>query len=834
MHEALRVGVIGILQRAAMVVSPDAVMAVALMVGGAVILVLGAPARRTVRWGWVGPGLFLLLAGGWLSAARLTGRSPLMTWWAGVGAAAAAVLLAHVLWGRAAGPEPSRRESGRLVAPYAVIAWTLAALLLVDELRRCAGAMLVWEPPVIAGFGEALRRGTGVLRFAVERLLWDDGLVSRGDTSLLYGGGTYALFHLGGVSMWTLRSVAALAAMLSVPVLFLAVRRTLGVATAAVAATLLAVSPVLLFYGCYGTSLTGTLLGSLAALGGVLWLLDRGWRRWWGGAVCGAVLFVATLGYSPVRPVVLALAVQAVVTLTLRGRRLGRRGAVSLTLLLAVLGGAWWVQDASGTASAFVRARGENILNFTKQEGYIREYLGREITPAELRPADRVALTWRVLQRTVPQLENVLANAFLPAVDRKQQLAGDPPRLPLLAAALLPFVLWGALLFLRRPWAPAHLATWAWTAAVVGPVLLTTRADIHRIMLLVVPAVLWGGTGLVEAGRTLDRVGAPRFLGHGLATILLAAAVLANAADLSDGFPPADPLAGEVAAELGHIDGPVAVAATGDHRTVGWIDLELLERLRRPPHAPGRIMPERDVVSLLQPSDSPPLEYEVGRLLSGRDTVLLVPAEVFRRAASAFEARGAAVVRLGRPDAAFWRVDPLPAVGVGPAGGTAAEPTLPPTSTPVSLSPGREGRIWLGDLQPLEVAYGFEPPTIDRSWGGGPLVLGGVHHLHGIGMHAWTRMTYAVPPGARAFEAVVGLADSQRGCPAALVTFEVRGARGEVLFDSGAVGPVTPPRAVEVEVGGQPAITLAATEGGNGRSCDHASWAEAAFLVDDG
>ena len=107
-----------------------------------------------------------------------------------------------------------------------------------------------------------------------------------------------------------------------------------------------------------------------------------------------------------------------------------------------------------------------------------------------------------------------------------------------------------------------------------------------------------------------------------------------------------------------------------------------------------------------------------------------------------------------------------------------------------------------------------------------------VRYEHGIGVHAWTRMTFAVPAGATALEAVIGLADDTRECEPAAVTFEVLDSAGQVLFDSGLVARGDAPQPLRVALDAVSAVTLVVTEGGNGRDCDHANWADAAFVLD--
>jgi hypothetical protein len=158
------------------------------------------------------------------------------------------------------------------------------------------------------------------------------------------------------------------------------------------------------------------------------------------------------------------------------------------------------------------------------------------------------------------------------------------------------------------------------------------------------------------------------------------------------------------------------------------------------------------------------------------------------------------------------------AVVVRPRAGVAAPP----------LAPG--GRVAVTDLVATNASYGFAAPQLDRAWDGGPIVMGGVTYPKGLGMHAWGRVTFPVPRGATTLRAVIGLADSARDCAGARVTFEVRDQSGALLFDSGPVDGQTPPRPVDVALRGATEVTLAVTEGGNGRDCDHGVWATPTFV----
>jgi hypothetical protein len=152
-----------------------------------------------------------------------------------------------------------------------------------------------------------------------------------------------------------------------------------------------------------------------------------------------------------------------------------------------------------------------------------------------------------------------------------------------------------------------------------------------------------------------------------------------------------------------------------------------------------------------------------------------------------------------------------------------------PTPTPPRLRRGR--KIWLSDLQPSNVSFGFAQPRINTTWNGGEVRMGGVLYERAIGTHAWTKMTYAVPTNAVVFEAIVGLSDEILGCERASVVFEVLDHAGRVLATSGVVDASTPPQLIVARLRGEREIVLSVTDAGDGRDCDHANWGSPAFAL---
>ena len=730
---------------------------------------------------------------------------------------------------------------------YLVAAIGMASLLLFWRLGTYAGSLLIWEESVINGFADAFRAGQGVWAYARERFLWDNGLLSAGNTSLFYGAPTYALFHVAGFSPWTLRCLAAVATLLSVAVCYLAMRRVFDRGIAVAASVLLSVNTSVLFYGRYGTSAAGTLLAVLLALWATWAFLASERQAWWLGPACGAALYLATLQYSPARLVVLVLLVFTPAAIVVQWRRFSWRRAAGLLGLVVVLATVWRIEGRFDRQGDFLAARGEQVVTFLEHRDYIREFLGREIEPGMLTPFDKIELVTRVLETTVPEYLRLTLPAVNPAPPGAL-ITVDPPPLPLYFAPLVVFVLWGLGMSLVRWRFWPYACVLSWAGATSLPLLLTTRVDAHRVALLVIPVCVWGALGIDRAVQVLDRSGVPRSVQHGLGWLLLAMVVwadlnllYASPARTQSAFPYAlhfgrypvlhrPVTADALAADIEAIPGPVAVGMILDPRDRGWIQLALLQRMWLDPQRTSSVLPEGLVNDLRTGVVHSETAARVASV-AHKETVLLAPAAFFPDLAAVLEPRGLRVTRHGRAPVPFLEIDGRSAAAPRPdrSPRQAGSPDPAAVAQPTDVPSG--ARRWLSELTPTTVTYGFLPPKTDRAWDGGVIEMGDVTYRRGIGVHAWTRMTYAVPAEATAFEAVIGLADDTRECEPAAVTFEVLDAAGQVRFASGLIVRGDAPFPVQVPVDDTPQITLVVTEGGNGRDCDHANWADAGFTM---
>src|SRR5262249_48096745 len=239
--------------------------------------------------------------------------------------------------------------------------------------------------------------------------------------------------------------------------------------------------------------------------------------------------------------------------------------------------------------------------------------------------------------------------------------------------------------------------------------------------------------------------------------------------------PPQSGASRALAAETASIPGPVLLGVNGMQRELGWVYLKLLERERQDPRRTGRLL-EGIVFEGIQPALGEPAESHVRELqrLTTTARVLLAQADDFQRVAAALERKGVRVMERGIPEFHILRLDG--GVKSAEAAGEEIEALPPPvlTPSPRARSPVhlREGpKRLLTDLEPTAATFGFQPPKVDANWNGGPIRMGGVTYEHGLGTHAWCRMTYPVPLGATAFQAIVDLSDDTRWCGRAAVTF---------------------------------------------------------------
>lgn len=137
------------------------------------------------------------------------------------------------------------------------------------------------------------------------------------------------------------------------------------------------------------------------------------------------------------------------------------------------------------------------------------------------------------------------------------------------------------------------------------------------------------------------------------------------------------------------------------------------------------------------------------------------------------------------------------------------------------------GTVW------SRATHGHGPVELNRSNGGlaegdgGPLTLNGKTSPRGAGVHARSELSFSVGGRCAAFAADLGI-DDEAGTRGSVV-FQVFG-DGVKLSDSGTMTGASATRSVRVDVAGRSTLTLVVTDGGEGRTSDHADWAAPTLL----
>jgi hypothetical protein len=143
--------------------------------------------------------------------------------------------------------------------------------------------------------------------------------------------------------------------------------------------------------------------------------------------------------------------------------------------------------------------------------------------------------------------------------------------------------------------------------------------------------------------------------------------------------------------------------------------------------------------------------------------------------------------------------------------------------------------VFLSDLQPTSATSGFGPYEQDRSNGGQqagdgrPMMLNGVPHAKGLGVHARSDLSYLLDGEFTTFSTQIGI-DDECGAQGS-VRFQVF-VDGVKQAESTTLTAASATQTLTVDVTGASQLRLVATDAGDGRACDHANWASARLLLD--
>ncbi|MGI5502423.1 NPCBM/NEW2 domain-containing protein [Lentzea sp. CA-135723] len=149
-----------------------------------------------------------------------------------------------------------------------------------------------------------------------------------------------------------------------------------------------------------------------------------------------------------------------------------------------------------------------------------------------------------------------------------------------------------------------------------------------------------------------------------------------------------------------------------------------------------------------------------------------------------------------------------------------------------ALVPGAapKGENFVSDLKWLRATNGHGPVETDTTNGeakqgdGGPITVRGKTYAKGLGTHAPAHVEYYTGGACTRLTATIGI-DDRKVNPLSLVSYEVW-ADDRMVYDSGPVTGTDAAKSLVADVSGATVTRLVVKDGGNGKSYDHADWAD--------
>ena len=146
-------------------------------------------------------------------------------------------------------------------------------------------------------------------------------------------------------------------------------------------------------------------------------------------------------------------------------------------------------------------------------------------------------------------------------------------------------------------------------------------------------------------------------------------------------------------------------------------------------------------------------------------------------------------------------------------------------------------KVWLDELPLEEMTCGYKRPQKGKSIDGHPLTVNGKVYDRGVGTHSESSIIFRLDGHAISFEAMVGPDDEvySESDPEVkpTVKFAIL-ADGLRVFESGVMRERNSGRQVKVDLRGVGEVELLVDEAWWGRAHDHADWADAFFMMQDG
>ncbi|WP_394613380.1 NPCBM/NEW2 domain-containing protein [Lentzea sp. JNUCC 0626] len=149
-----------------------------------------------------------------------------------------------------------------------------------------------------------------------------------------------------------------------------------------------------------------------------------------------------------------------------------------------------------------------------------------------------------------------------------------------------------------------------------------------------------------------------------------------------------------------------------------------------------------------------------------------------------------------------------------------------------ALVPGAapKGENFVSDLKWLRATNGHGPVEVDTTNGeakqgdGGLITVRGKVYAKGLGTHAPAHVEYYTGGDCEKLTATIGI-DDRKVNPLSLVSYEVW-ADNRMVYDSGPVSGTDAAKQLEADISTATVTRLIVKDGGNGKSYDHADWAD--------
>ena len=707
------------------------------------------------------------------------------------------------------------------------------------RLDNYSGTVMTWESPVIVDLLSELRDEKTLVESFKQRLRWNHGVLSGGASSLVFGLPALMGLKFVGADFFILRLPAAMAFLGACVALFLVTRRSLGVVAAVSALCFFGLNQVVLIYARYGSSAAGSMCALIFALFACVQLVQRQRLVW--APVAAGCLYLATLGYSPARvPVLLLVLMTPIGVWTSSGHSIRRRAAASLAFALSLLPVVLF-QISAGAMYYYFAARGEQFFGLLVSKYWpdpIRSLQSVALSTKPLSPGETVGIAIELVRQvTGPQLLGLL-DPLSPDIKRASDASilpfhDDPLFLKIVAPLVIPMVLLGICGCLRARYFWLSTLLLGWLISCCGSALLSNRVDDHRLLFSVVPLSMFAAFGVaifVRSWKLFKGPFAPIFIA---ATAFYALAVLPRTADMYDASRDENPGVSALRQLVTEIPAKELTVTTDMfHGDVAVLRLSLWRQLGKDEKKIAWSSPElRDALDKGLVAYRPGAARRIAEKVRLGSTLILHPGSRYQRAASYIAREGVSVFSRSIGSHNFLvidqRADP-PAPGFQKA-------DLPqvPLARPIPLVLPEVSGVPVSSLTPLRESYGFSEMRRNKTWGGSSIIINGVAHESGLGVHAPTTIRFAVPEGATSFQSIVAIDDDAQACALGSARLTIRDQQQRVLHRTEVVTSSSP-TVVVLDMQGVRELELEIDDAGDGRDCDHLDLADALFVVPQG